>query len=167
MKINEIMEAADYQIIEGSVFLWKSYGENARSIDFSNNSGDFDIGVSCVFDKNTKEVYEVNVLSADDKNYRWVHKEYVEKIKQEFNNKNLDFAEVDGNKWVDLDNEEDVIRKIKQVIQSGCCDNEITIALNLDNEVILGLSLIAHKRNITLNALMVEIVEKEILKKDK
>ena len=46
-------------------------------------------------------------------------------------------------------------------------DKEVEVTLELSDEVIVGLSLQAHKRNITLNDLISEIIQESLMNEDK
>lgn len=161
MQLYEIIQAANFKITEGSEYLWKCYGANARILDFSDFKGE-DAGVSCIFDFETKMVYEVSIYTKNHKYYRWIDSDYIEAYKNECQEKNVSFSfvvEDEEIKWINLDNTRDVFRKASQVIDTGDCDDEVTIVLDLDDDLLLSLCMMAHEKDITLNMLMKEILQ--------
>ena len=160
MQLSDIIQSAKYKIVDGSEYLWNCFGNNTRILDFSGFESEQNSGVSCMFDSKTQQVYEVNIYTNNDKWYRWIDEEYIEKYKEECASRNISFSiSSDDSTWVDLDNIQDVYRKVEQVIETGNCDNEVTIEIDIENDLLLKLSLMAHKRNITLNDLFKEILE--------
>lgn len=163
MELSQIIQAAKFKITEGSEFLWHCFGKNIRSLDFSSDFGKS--VVTCIFNPETQKVYEVTIFSSDNKCYRWIDLTFIDIVKQESDEKNVDFTmATDEVKWIDLDNVDDVFRKIKQIIDTGLCDNEVTISLDLEKDLLLELCLLAHKKNITLNKLIVTIIEDTIIR---
>jgi hypothetical protein len=166
MLLSEVIKAAKFKIDEGSEYLWNCYGVNARLLDFSKDKNAIDEGsVSCVFDDKTQQVYEVTIFTRDNKSYRWIDPDYVDALKNECNKRDIPFefwGDDNENKWVNLDHTKDVFRKVEQVIETGNCDDDVTIDIDIDDESMLKLCLMAHERNITLNELMTEILQDAI-----
>lgn len=161
MILSEIVQAAKFKITEGSEFLWNCFGNNARYLDFSTKIGNS--GASCVFDADTQQVYKVEIYSSNNKWYRWIDEDFIQAIKKESAVRDVDFSQaLDDTQWIELDNVEDVFRKTTQVIESGICDDDVTITLDLDRDLLLELSLMAHERNITLNTLIVEVIQNAV-----
>lgn len=133
MKLSEIVKAANYKIKEGCEFLWDCYGENSRTLDFGGD--DAESVVSCVFDSGKDIVFQVEIYSKDGKVYRWVDPEYQETLKNEFQNRGLsyDYA-YDDVMWFDLEHTNDVFIKTKQIIETGICDDKVTILLEIQSQ---------------------------------
>lgn len=176
MLLYELLRIANFKISGGSEFLWKCYGLNARILDFSESSGqsiDHCSGVSCVFDSETQQVYEVNIYEANlytenNKWYRWIDADFIEDYKKECSEREVPFElAIDDKKWTDLEYIEDVLRKVPQVIETGSCDDDVTIKLDLNNDELLTLCMYAHEKNITLNDLIKEILEAATIKAKK
>lgn len=166
MNLSEIIKITNFKMNEENIpFLWNCFGKNARILDF--NSNNLSYSVSCVFDSETQKIYEVNICSSDSKYYRWIDENFIEIVKKEYCDKNIDFKKAtDELNWIDLDNTEDVLRKVTQVIENGVCDEYVVINLDLEKDVIFNLSMLAHEKNITLNEMIVEILRKEMNKKN-
>jgi len=73
-----------------------------------------------------------------------------------------------GTNIPNLEPETNLFEKIdKEGIEMEDSDKEIEVTLELSDEVFLGLSLEAHKRNITFNDLVCEIIQKSLVDKEK
>lgn len=64
MNLIELLMATNYKVTGGSEYLWKSFGEDARYIDFG-FSEDFPI-VSAVFNATTQEVFAVEIFNEEN-----------------------------------------------------------------------------------------------------
>lgn len=161
MLFSEIIQAAQYKIVEGSDYQWQCYGKNARMLDFTSDGGDS--GVNCIFDSVDQTIYEVCVYPKKGECYRWVNPEYLSALKKEYKKRELDFnMATESEKWIVLENKEDVLRKTSQVINTGQCDDDITIIVDLPKEELYQLCLKAHKENMTLNDYLIKTALDEI-----
>ena len=68
----------------------------------------------------------------------------------------------DDTNWVDLETEEDFIDKASKMFAGETFDTRIVVPLDLDNDTIIQLSMEAHKRDITLNQMVEELLRKMI-----
>ena len=127
MKVQEVIQAANFQIIEGSPFLWKCFGKNARYLDFGetpekNNS------VSCIFDTKNQTVYEISIY-LENKTFRWIHPKYIKAFQDEKLAKKVSISEEET--IIEIISYYDALDKIQQVITKGLCYDEIAIPLKL------------------------------------
>jgi hypothetical protein len=165
MILTDFLEAAKYNISNGDEFLWKCFGDNVHVVECTKNKTMYNSGASCYFNKDTQDVYMVEIFTKDDKWYRWIKAEYISVYEKECDIRNIDFeiANQDtGTKWIELDVLDDVYRKVSQVIDAQTCDNEVSISLNLDNETFIKLSMAAHVKGITLNQFMNDVLKEMI-----
>ena len=165
MNLEQVNNLFQHRITDGSEYLWHCYGNNVRSIDYTST-------YACgyvVFDTDTQTVYEVSVSpvagswDVEPKPYRYINPDYQAAYKQEATSRGIDPSEAwDDIKWVDLETEEDFIEKATAMFNGEKFDTRIQVPLDLDNDTILKLSMEAHKRDITLNKMVEEILRNMI-----
>lgn len=157
MQLLEFLQSIEFSINESDPYLWDSFGKHARFLDCNPFK---DCGVSCIFDTKTQHIYEITCYTTTNNWYRWIDPDYIEKYKKEHKSKNIKFEiACDEAVWDEIDNINDIIRKSKQVVKTGKCDDWVTVDINLDDETLLILAKKAHERDITLNQLIVESLE--------
>jgi hypothetical protein len=165
MNLEQVNNLFQHRITDGSEYLWHCYGDNVRSIDYTSKH-------ACgyvVFDTETQTVYEVSVSpvagswNVEPKPYRYINPDYQAAYKQEATNRGIDPNEAwDDIKWVDLETEEDFIEKATAMFKGEKFDTRIQVPLDLDNDTMLKLAMEAHKRDITLNKMVEEILRNMI-----
>lgn len=104
--LSQFLKASNYNIQDGSEYLWTSYGKNVRSIDcgnFTQWSSDY-WQSSVIFDTKTQFVYEVKVFDEGPKKaaYRWIAPDYVKKNKAEHKRRGFRFEDACGIDFIDL-----------------------------------------------------------------
>lgn len=74
-QFSKIMTACNNSVADGGEFQWDCYGDDSRWVEFE--FGDF-ATAEMVFNKNTREVYEVSVVYEDEREdaYLWVSPDY-------------------------------------------------------------------------------------------
>ena len=142
MNLKDVNTVLEHRICGGSEFLWSCY-PNARYLDYE---GDFGTA-TVVYNTITQEIYEADVSAKaeewdeEPKPYRWLNPDYKDAMCKESTNRKIPWQNAWGDvKWVDLETEEDW----------------------LDNDTLLKLSMEAHKRDITLNDMIVFILNRLI-----
>jgi len=161
--LKEFLEAIDYKITEGSAYLWKCYGENSHCLDSWN--GKFDgPNASIIFDTVTQVVYEVTVIdNVNGRGYRMINPQFRKRYNKECRRRKVDGQEMwEGANYVDLEVEEDFLEKLVAIVHEREYSTDVSIPVDLSDEEILALSLEAHRRNITLNELMIHALESYI-----
>ena len=168
MQLSEINNTFQHRITDGSDYLWDCYGSNTRSIDYTSK-------YACgyvVFDTETQTVYEVSVSpvaaawAIEPKPYRYIDPEHRMSYETEAKDRNVDpNVAWDDTNWVDLETEEDFIDKASKMFVGETFDTRIVVPLDLDNETIIQLSMEAHKRDITLNQMVEELLRELIVNK--
>jgi predicted HicB family RNase H-like nuclease len=165
--LKDFMECTQYKITEGSTYGWACYGPDAYNMDFWNQKHD-DTGcsISVIFDTKTQVVYEMQAWDyANHREYRWIHPDYLEAHKAEADCRGVDFeASLDDSKFIDLDVEEDILKKATAIAAGKEYDTRITITLNLDDETKLLLMTQAHEADMTLNHYVEHILREAIAK---
>ena len=128
----ELIHAANFQIVGGDEYQWSSFGPNARFLDFKSSS--FDVNFSIIFDCSTQEVYQAS-LFVNESAFRWTNPLYKEGFRNESFEKDVDpRVAYDGLFFTDCDVFEDFIIKVESSFDSGFCDTDVIIPLDLTPE---------------------------------
>jgi hypothetical protein len=162
MQLSEVNETFNHQITGGSDYGWDCYGSNTWSIDYSSKYAHGYV----VFDTETQKVYEVTVSPITDthKPYRYIDPNYRMSHDTEAKDRNVDpNVAWDDVMWVDLETEEDFIDKASKMFVGESFDTRIQVPVELDNDTLLKLTMEAHKRDITLNKMIEEILRELIV----
>jgi len=171
MQLSEVNNTFNHKITSGGDYGWDCYGANTWTIDYSSK---YAFGY-VVFDTVTQRVYEVNVSPAfgswgtkehEPKPYRYIDPDYRLSYTTEAEDRNVAFNQAwDDTNWVDLETEEDFIEKATKMFNGESFDTRVSVPLDLDNETILTLTMEAHKRDITLNQMVEELLREMIVNK--
>lgn len=166
--MSEFMETFNYRITEGNRYGWNCYGPNAYSLSTWNGEHD-DGGWSgnIVFDTETQAVYEVEVCDyTNERAYRIINPLYKKVHEAEAKKFGSDADEAwDCVKFVDLESSDDWLEKAQSIVDGVDYDTRVEVPLELDDDMILSLSLEAHKRDITLNKMVEHILQQAILER--
>jgi len=161
--LKQWMEVADYRITEGSDYMWDCYGKNAYRLDAWN--GDHDgHSVSILFDTKTQEVYEATAYDyANQRAYRLMNSDWVKKHKKEAKLREVDYKQAwDDVEYTDLELDDDWLEKAKAIVSGKAYDTRVQVPLVLDNDQLFEMMRLAHDRDITLNALVEDILKQAI-----
>lgn len=169
MKLAQVNEIMDHQIVDGSEYQWKCW-PNARYLDYETEYSH----VSVVFNSKTQEIYQAEITVKDDevfpatiKPYRWLDPRYKDAMLEEAKERKIDPDQAwDDVKWYDLETEEDWLYKAEAISIGTGFDERIEVPLTLDHDELFRLMQLAHERDITLNK-MVEILLQEAIDKHK
>ena len=168
MQLSEINNTFEHKITGGSEYGWDCYGSNTWSIDYTSK---YAYGY-VIFDTVTQRVYEVNVSPAhgawgtdehEPKPYRYIDPDYRVSHSTEAKDRNVAFNQAwDDTNWVDLETEEDFIEKATKMFNGESFDTRISIPVEIDDDTLFKLTMEAHKRDITLNKMIEEILRELI-----
>jgi len=161
MQLKDVNESLDHRINGGSEYGWRCYGEAARFLDYESEFATS----SVVFDTNTQEVYEAHVEFKDSaqRPYRWLNPLSKEVMYEEALYREIDPAQAwDDVTWIDLETEEDYLEKSSAIFKGKTFDERVSVPLNLTDEEMFAMMKLAHEKDITLNQLMVEILQAAI-----
>ena len=164
MHLGEINKALTHRITGGSEYSWQCYGSNARYLDYESDHAH----ASVLFDSETQVVYEASVNAKDEKltPYRWINPEYKDAYYAESANKKIDPNNAwDDTNWCDLEVTDDWLEKARAIFNGESFDNRVQVPIDLDDDMMLKLCLEAHKRDITLNKMVEQILEMAIANK--
>ena len=155
MHLSKVNEALDHKISGGTEFGWQCW-DNARYLDYESEFAH----ASVVFNTETQEIYtaEVNDKENNYKPYRWMNPFYKAMYISEAKDRNVDPNQAwDSTNWYDLETASDWLEKASAIMRGEDFDTRIEVPLDLDNDTLLKLALLAHEKDVTLNK-MVEIV---------
>ena len=161
MNLKDVNENFEHRITGGSEYTWNCYGPNARYLDYESNYG----SGTCIFDSQTQEIYEVSVEVKESENrpYRWLNPNTKQVMFDESSYRNVDRDIAwDNIKWVDLETEEDFLEKANSIFKGQPFDTRVSVPLDLNDEELFAMMKLAHQRDITLNQLMVEVLQAAI-----
>lgn len=166
MKMNDFFTAVNYNITDGTQFLWNCFGDNSHILDSEDSDDEYH--VTCVFDKKTQVVYMTEAHDyINNRAYRWINPEYKESYFDECDNKNISVSEAfcyeyGDVKFVDLEVEEDFLEKASKIVQKVPYDTNITIPLDIPDNELLKLMIMAHEQDITFNKFINNILERAL-----
>jgi hypothetical protein len=122
--------------------------------------------VSVIFSTVNQEVYEAEVSikrhawPEDMRPYRWLNPDSKDFMIAEAKQRNVKWRKAwDDVKWIDLDLEEDFFEKAVAIFNGQEFDKRVQIEIDLDDETILLLAKEAHKRDITINKYIEEVLQ--------
>jgi hypothetical protein len=161
MHLKDVNEKLEHRITGGSEYTWQCYGDNARYLDYESEYAT----ASCIFDTLTQEIYEVSIdiKGSDQRPYRWLNPSSKDIMFEE-----AAYREVNANQawdditWIDLETEEDFLEKASAIFKGEPFDTRVSVPLDLNDEELFAMMKLAHQRDITLNQLMVEVLQAAI-----
>lgn len=159
MLLKDYFELVNYQITEGSTFMWSCFGPNARIIDSWN--GDHDgWSADVVFDCQTSTVYQLNVCDyAHNLAYQWINPKWRDAYYAEAKAHNVyPYEAWDGVNYVEIEVITDYFEKARAIIARKKPDTRVSIEISLENDLLLKLAMMAHEKDITLNQLIQNIL---------
>ena len=158
MQLKDVNESLEHRISGGSEYGWKCYGANARFLDYESA---YATG-SCVFDTTDQVVYEVHVefKDSEQKPYRWLNPLFKHVMYEEASYRTVDADQAwDDVKWIDLETEEDFLEKASAIFKGEDFDKRVSVPINLSKDELFTMMQLAHEKDITLNELVVEILQ--------
>lgn len=164
--LKDFLEVIDYRITGGYEYQWSCFGPNAHGLESTSmdldNDGEYSVGV--VFDTRNQTVYTIEVHDyARQRSYRLINPEFYEAYKKEALRREgcIDNA-YDGVNFTDLEIDDDWLSKARAIIAGQNYDDRVKVPVDLDDDEMFKLMKLAHERDITLNQLVAEILEKTI-----
>jgi hypothetical protein len=152
--MKEWMELVDYRITEGSEYSWTCYGPNAYSLDSWNGvHGKGGYSFSIVFSTKTQKVYEVSMCDyTNDRAYRMINPKNQKKHEKEAMERGVNLNEAwDECDYVDLEVDDDFIQKALAIKAGEDYNTDVSIPLDLPDDLLMVAFKAAHEQNITFN----------------
>ena len=152
--MKEWMELVDYRITEGGEYGWQCYGPNAYALDSWNGvHGAGGHSFSIVFSTKTQKVYEVSVCDyTNNRAYRMIVENKRAKHRKEALDRDVNLNEAwDGVDYVDLEVVDDFIQKCLAIRAGEDYSTDVSIPIDLPDEVLMFAFKQAHEKNMTFN----------------
>lgn len=162
--IERFMQAISYRITNGTKFTWNCFGKNAYCLDYWNNNQD-GYSASITFDTETQTAYCLEVCDYQrNRAYRWINPDYraahdAEAKERTPGHENQAWDDVN---YILLDEVDDLFTKLEAIAAGQDYDTNITVTLELDDETAFDLMLLAHQQDVTLNQLVIKILQDKI-----
>jgi len=152
--MKEWMELVDYKITEGDTYGWSCFGSNSYQLASWNGvHGKGGYSFNIVFSTKSHKVYCVEVCDyTNDRAYRMINPDYVKKHEKEAKNRDVNMNEAwDDVEYVDLEVDDDFIQKCLAIKAGEDYSTDISVPIDLPDDILLEAALNAHRQNITLN----------------
>ena len=162
--LKDFMETTNYRISEGGDYGWHCYGPNAYSFDCWTGETECGWSASIVFDRINQIGYQVEVCDYN-KNcaYRFINPDFKSAYNAEAFTKGIPANQAwDNINFIDLDLIDDFLEKLRAIVNDIPYDNRVQIEIDLDDAEIFDLMTMAHKKDITLNKLIANILQQVI-----
>lgn len=154
MRIEDFLKATQYRITGGEQFGWTTFGPEARYLDCDKEDH---YSTNIIFDSATFEVYMCEMWDyVNEREYRWISPEYIEKYKAECVLKDVDFEAACDRKFTDLEVEDDILEKITAMVAGEEYDTRVKVPLDIPDNELLKFMIAAHERDMTFNAFVEE-----------
>ena len=168
--MKEWMELVDYKITEGSDYGWECYGPNSYCLDSWNGvHGKGGYSFSITFSTKTQKVYEVSMCDyTNDRAYRMINPKFQEKHRKEAKSKSqLANQAWDDVEYVDLEVDDDFFQKALAIRDGEEYSTDITVPIDLPDDLLLFAFKAAHAENMTFNDWMNQMLKSFVDKVDK
>ena len=155
--MKEWMELVDYKITEGGDYGWACYGPNAYCLDSWNGvHGRGGYSFSIVFSTKTQKVYEVTVCDyTNDRAYRMIAANKLAKHRKEAESLDVNLNQAwDSVDYIDLEVDDDFIQKCLSIRAGEDYSTDVSVPIDLPDDLLLFAFKAAHEQNITFNEFM-------------
>jgi hypothetical protein len=163
--MKEWMELVDYKITEGGEYRWACYGPNAYSLDSWNGvHGKGGYSFSIAFSTKTQKVYEVSVCDyTNNRAYRMIAKDKQKKYAKLAEAYGVSLNEAwDDVDYVDLEVDDDFISKCLAIKAGEDYSTDISVPLDLPDDLLMFAFKQAHAENMTFNDWMNKMLKEFI-----
>lgn len=152
ISIKDFMECINYQITEGYEYLWSAFGDDSYTLS-SEDASYQKYHVSITFSKVSHTVFIMEAWDYQkNKAYRWINPNYKHLYLKECNERGVDSQQaLDDLKFTDLEVSDDILEKAKAIINGESYDDRVIVPLNLPDEELFRLMMLAHEADMTLN----------------
>ena len=160
LTLPEFFELIEHRVTGGSEFQWQCYGHHAYVIDSDGANHSF----SVVFDRDNQVVYEVTVCDyVNNRAYRMINPDFKFGHDDEAAGRGVPANQAWHDVlYVDLDVADDFIQKSLAIRDGEPYDTRVQLELDLDDDLLFDLMMLAHQQDITLNQLIEQILTEMI-----
>jgi hypothetical protein len=152
--LKEWLELADYKITEGDKYGWQCYGPYSHTLSSWNGiHGPGGYSMDITFSTKSQKVYEVSVCDyTHDRAYRMINPKFREKHRKEALARNVNLNEAwDCVNYVDLEVVDDFIQKVLAIKAGEEYSTDVSIPLDLPDDLLMFAFKCAHAENMTFN----------------
>jgi hypothetical protein len=154
--IENFLNTVGHRISGGSEYQWNCFGPDARYLDSEFPDR---YSASIVFDTQTQVVYEATVCDySANRAYRWLNPDFKSEFENEVLIRGSQDQAWDNVGYIDLDVTEDWLTKARAIVIGESYDSRVSVPIDLPDDEMLALMTLAHKRDITLNQLVEQIL---------
>jgi len=161
--LEQFLVGIKFRITEGSDYGWRCYGFDAHRLE---SFVEDEYSAEVIFDRGTQVIYEAAVCDyRTNRCYRLFNPQYMVAHDAEADERGVDVSVAwDDVRWIDLETDEDYLAKLAAIVDGRSYDTRVMVPIDLPKEDLFVLMQSAHERDITLNQLMLEILEDAIKK---
>lgn len=159
ISMEEFFKAVNYKITEGGDYGWECYGPYSHRLSAWNGKhGEGGWSADIIFSTKSQKVYEVTVCDyTNNRAYRMINPKFVDKHNKEADRRSLSADQVwDDVNYIDLEVDADFLDKTQAIVTGRDYDTRVQIEVDFTDQELLEYMKIAHKRDITFNALIEE-----------
>lgn len=152
MKVEQVLKAAGYKITEGSAYGWPCYSPYARWLDLEED-------VSCVFDANTREVFELHISNSDaSKVWRWQEPRTIPDFIKECEKRGINPDDAsESTKYIPIQGEAEAIAMVYEHMNAET-EGDSLVQINMDDTELLKVCMMAHEKDMTLNEFVTHVL---------
>jgi hypothetical protein len=151
IKLHEFLNVIRYEI-DDKAFLNNSIYTQESSMVCEVTSGTPEYYITCIFDAVSQEVFEISVEDYERKRYyRWIQEDF-----RDLEQSNRSWA---GTEYSLLEVAEDILDKADAIVEGRDYDSRVRVPLDLSDEDFMFLAKAAHDRDITLNAMVEQVLK--------
>jgi len=164
--LKQFLEAGKYRITEGSDFGWQCYGHDAYMLDVQAGAHDTN-SAGIIFDRVTGEIYQATCYDYDNgRAYRLygsakIQQSSVAEAEKRSVSNNQAWDDVD---YTDLEVAEDFLEKMTAIMSDTQYSTDISVPVDLEQETLHQLMLMAHAADLTLNKFVEKILKAALAK---
>jgi predicted DNA binding CopG/RHH family protein len=161
------METVAFRITEGSDYGWQCYGPNSYALDSWNGDQDGH-SFTIIFDNKDQTVYEVQAHDyLHQRAYRMINPDFAKKMRKEANRRGVNKDEAwDDVDYVDLEVDDDLIQKCLAIAAGEDYSTDISIPIDLPDDLLMFAFKQAHEKNITFNNFINQVLREFVDKVD-
>lgn len=162
--IKDFMQTINYKITEGSEYCWECFGSDAYRLEYNNS--EHNIGI--IFDTTTQVVYQANVFDyVNNCAYQLTGPNHINAYINEAKRRGVRVEQAwDDVDFIELEVDEDFIEKACAILAGVDYDKRVQVPLTLPDDEMFELMKLAHKKDITLNQLVVNVLRAALDDKD-
>jgi hypothetical protein len=136
MFIQDYLRLVGHRVTEGQKFWWDCYGKDSYS--YSSDIHDSILSLSCVFDRMTGTVYEIEIFDIkSDKAYIWINDNYIDAFKQEALKRGVDASiAYDNVRFTSIGDVSEIYEIAETLLLGQKYDSTVELTVNIPESVL-------------------------------